>query len=180
MQEINMTICMVNTEENSYNSHVILKYPFGLSYRRFTSEKASMANTQTLIVSTCFLSSTLMLWCGWLGTITDTTSRKHMYTVSLYSNSNSSNSAPIGWLERTSWIKAVLWRSRRRWSNPETKVPKLRTRVQWTMATGVTDQCSMLCLGGLNRVREVREWTVIDWNTNLIHDTGDKKKNDRE
>lgn len=34
---LNVTVSVENTEENSYNSHVILTYPPGLSYRKFTN-----------------------------------------------------------------------------------------------------------------------------------------------
>ncbi|XP_037611592.1 integrin alpha-M-like [Sebastes umbrosus] len=33
---LNVTVSLENSEENSYNSHVILTYPAGLSYRKFT------------------------------------------------------------------------------------------------------------------------------------------------
>lgn len=33
---INVTVSVESREENSYNSHVILKYPAGLSFRKFT------------------------------------------------------------------------------------------------------------------------------------------------
>ncbi|XP_053540891.1 integrin alpha-M [Ictalurus punctatus] len=63
MQEMNVTVFIENRGENSYNSRVILKYPFGLSFRRFTikqgrlecvsvdsDEKAALGET------TCFIS----------------------------------------------------------------------------------------------------------------------------
>uniref|UniRef100_A0A3Q3BIM8 Integrin alpha-M-like n=1 Tax=Kryptolebias marmoratus TaxID=37003 RepID=A0A3Q3BIM8_KRYMA len=34
---LNVTVSVENTGENSYNSHIILTYPIGLSYRKFTS-----------------------------------------------------------------------------------------------------------------------------------------------
>ncbi|KAF5891662.1 integrin alpha-M-like, partial [Clarias magur] len=42
MQEINVTVSIENREENSYNSRVILKYPFGLSFRRFTTKQGRL------------------------------------------------------------------------------------------------------------------------------------------
>ncbi|XP_048042147.1 integrin alpha-X-like [Megalobrama amblycephala] len=39
MQEINVTVFVENRGENSYNTLFTLKYPFGLSYRRFTSKQ---------------------------------------------------------------------------------------------------------------------------------------------
>ncbi|KAI4884526.1 hypothetical protein NFI96_020494, partial [Prochilodus magdalenae] len=39
MQDMNVTVFVENTEENSYNSHVKLKYPFGLSFRRVTTKQ---------------------------------------------------------------------------------------------------------------------------------------------
>ncbi|KAI5102987.1 integrin alpha-X-like, partial [Silurus meridionalis] len=41
MQEMNVTVFIQNRGENSYNSRVILKYPFGLSFRRFTTKQAT-------------------------------------------------------------------------------------------------------------------------------------------
>ncbi|KAI5609731.1 integrin alpha-X-like, partial [Silurus asotus] len=41
MQEMNVTVFIQNRGENSYNSRVVLKYPFGLSFRRFTIKQAS-------------------------------------------------------------------------------------------------------------------------------------------
>lgn len=35
-QLLNVTVSVENTEENSYNSRVIVTYPYGLSYRKFT------------------------------------------------------------------------------------------------------------------------------------------------
>ncbi|XP_077062347.1 integrin alpha-X-like [Siphateles boraxobius] len=39
MQELNVTVFVENRGENSYNTLFTLKYPFGLSYRRFTSKQ---------------------------------------------------------------------------------------------------------------------------------------------
>ncbi|XP_048027531.1 integrin alpha-M-like [Megalobrama amblycephala] len=39
MQEINVTVFVENRGENSYNTLFTLKYPFGLSYRKFTSKQ---------------------------------------------------------------------------------------------------------------------------------------------
>ncbi|KAF4107027.1 hypothetical protein G5714_013017 [Onychostoma macrolepis] len=39
MQEINVTVFVENRGENSYNTHFTLNYPFGLSYRRITSNQ---------------------------------------------------------------------------------------------------------------------------------------------
>ncbi|KAK9965085.1 hypothetical protein ABG768_004194 [Culter alburnus] len=39
MQEINVTVFVENRGENSYNTLFTIKYPFGLSYRRFTSKQ---------------------------------------------------------------------------------------------------------------------------------------------
>ncbi|XP_051770711.1 integrin alpha-X-like [Ctenopharyngodon idella] len=39
MQELNVTVFVENRGENSYNTLFNLKYPFGLSYRRFTSKQ---------------------------------------------------------------------------------------------------------------------------------------------
>ncbi|KAB5555295.1 hypothetical protein PHYPO_G00032070 [Pangasianodon hypophthalmus] len=63
MQDMNVTVFVENRGENSYNSRVILKYPFGLSFRRVTTkqgrlecvsldsdEKAALGET------TCFIS----------------------------------------------------------------------------------------------------------------------------
>lgn len=33
---LNLTVSVENSEENSYNSHVLLTYPAGLSYRKVT------------------------------------------------------------------------------------------------------------------------------------------------
>lgn len=33
---INVTVSVESREENSYNSHIILTYPAGLSFRKFT------------------------------------------------------------------------------------------------------------------------------------------------
>lgn len=33
---LNVTVSVENSEENSYNSHVLLTYPAGLSYRKVT------------------------------------------------------------------------------------------------------------------------------------------------
>lgn len=33
---LNVTVSVENSEENSYNSHVLLTYPAGLSYRKLT------------------------------------------------------------------------------------------------------------------------------------------------
>ncbi|XP_062858861.1 integrin alpha-M-like isoform X2 [Trichomycterus rosablanca] len=42
MQEMNVTVFVQNRGENSYNSRVILEYPFGLSFRRFTSKQGRL------------------------------------------------------------------------------------------------------------------------------------------
>lgn len=34
---LDVTVSVENREENSYNSHVALTYPVGLSYRKFTT-----------------------------------------------------------------------------------------------------------------------------------------------
>ncbi|KAG7325496.1 hypothetical protein KOW79_011812 [Hemibagrus wyckioides] len=39
MQEMNVTVFIENRGENSYNTRVILKYPFGLSFRRSTTKE---------------------------------------------------------------------------------------------------------------------------------------------
>ncbi|KAF4085381.1 hypothetical protein AMELA_G00117390 [Ameiurus melas] len=67
MQEMNVTVFVENRGENSYNSRVILKYPFGLSFRRFTTkqgrlecvsvdsdEKAALGETTCLISKPIF------------------------------------------------------------------------------------------------------------------------------
>lgn len=33
---LNVTVSVENSEENSYNSHILLTYPVGLSYRKVT------------------------------------------------------------------------------------------------------------------------------------------------
>lgn len=33
---LNITLSLENSEENSYNTHIILTYPAGLSYRKLT------------------------------------------------------------------------------------------------------------------------------------------------
>ncbi|XP_060795403.1 integrin alpha-X-like [Neoarius graeffei] len=42
MQELNVTVFIENRGENSYNSRIILKYPFGLSFRRFTTKQGRL------------------------------------------------------------------------------------------------------------------------------------------
>ncbi|KAM9462481.1 integrin alpha-M-like [Clarias gariepinus] len=42
MQEINVTVFIENRGENSYNSRVILRYPVGLSFRRFTTKQGRL------------------------------------------------------------------------------------------------------------------------------------------
>ncbi|XP_065109475.1 integrin alpha-X isoform X2 [Paramisgurnus dabryanus] len=39
MQEINVTVSVENKGENSYNTDFLLKYPYGLSYRKITSKQ---------------------------------------------------------------------------------------------------------------------------------------------
>ncbi|KAF5891661.1 integrin alpha-M-like, partial [Clarias magur] len=42
MQEIHVTVLIENREENSHNSQVILRYPVGLSFRRFTTKQGRL------------------------------------------------------------------------------------------------------------------------------------------
>jgi len=42
MQELNVIVFVENRGENSYNTLFTLKYPFGLSYRRFTSKQVNI------------------------------------------------------------------------------------------------------------------------------------------
>ncbi|XP_047673064.1 integrin alpha-M-like isoform X2 [Tachysurus fulvidraco] len=63
MQELNVTVSIVNRGENSYNSRVILKYPFGLSFRRSGTkegrvecESVDSDGKATLGTTTCLIS----------------------------------------------------------------------------------------------------------------------------
>ncbi|XP_027018996.2 integrin alpha-M-like [Tachysurus fulvidraco] len=63
IQELNVTVSIVNRGENSYNSQVILKYPFGLSFRRSSTkegrvecESVDSDEKATLGTTTCFIS----------------------------------------------------------------------------------------------------------------------------
>lgn len=75
MQEMNVTVFIENRGENSYNSRVILKYPFGLSFRRFTTkqgrlecvsvdsdEKAALGETTCLISKPIFKNNGLAIF----------------------------------------------------------------------------------------------------------------------
>ncbi|KAM9462478.1 integrin alpha-X-like, partial [Clarias gariepinus] len=42
MQEMNVTVFIENRGENSYNSRVILRYPVGLSFRKFTTKQGRL------------------------------------------------------------------------------------------------------------------------------------------
>ncbi|KAL6474962.1 hypothetical protein MHYP_G00160020 [Metynnis hypsauchen] len=68
MQDMNVTVFVENRGENSYNSHVELTYPFGLSFRRVTSKQGrvecvSVDSDQkvTLGKTTCYISKPI-LW----------------------------------------------------------------------------------------------------------------------
>ncbi|MCJ8738258.1 hypothetical protein PDJAM_G00033670 [Pangasius djambal] len=50
MQDMNVTVSVENRGENSYNSRVILKYPFGLSFRRVTTKQASVSRKKIYIL----------------------------------------------------------------------------------------------------------------------------------
>ncbi|XP_036417042.1 integrin alpha-M-like [Colossoma macropomum] len=67
MQDMNVTVFVENRGENSYNSHVKLTYPFGLSFRRVTSrqgrvECVSVDSDQkgTLGTTTCYISKPIL------------------------------------------------------------------------------------------------------------------------
>ncbi|XP_053495218.1 integrin alpha-M isoform X2 [Ictalurus furcatus] len=75
MQDMNVTVFVENRGENSYNSRVILKYPFGLSFRRFTTkqgrlecvsvdsdEKAALGETTCLISKPIFKNNGLAIF----------------------------------------------------------------------------------------------------------------------
>uniref|UniRef100_A0A8K9X424 VWFA domain-containing protein n=1 Tax=Oncorhynchus mykiss TaxID=8022 RepID=A0A8K9X424_ONCMY len=55
---INVTVSVESREENSYNSHVILKYPAGLSFRKFTILQVRVCAVHTQIKLSC-----LMMFC---------------------------------------------------------------------------------------------------------------------
>uniref|UniRef100_A0A3B1IX83 Integrin, alpha M (complement component 3 receptor 3 subunit), tandem duplicate 2 n=1 Tax=Astyanax mexicanus TaxID=7994 RepID=A0A3B1IX83_ASTMX len=72
MQEMNVTVFVENRGENSYNPQVTLTYPFGLSYRRFTSKQVlnnqgrvecvSVDSDQPLALgkTTCYISKPIL------------------------------------------------------------------------------------------------------------------------
>ncbi|KAG9267405.1 integrin alpha-M-like [Astyanax mexicanus] len=68
MQEMNVTVFVENRGENSYNPQVMLTYPFGLSYRRFTSKQqgrvecVSVDSDQPLALgkTTCYISKPIL------------------------------------------------------------------------------------------------------------------------
>uniref|UniRef100_W5LPA5 Integrin, alpha M (complement component 3 receptor 3 subunit), tandem duplicate 2 n=1 Tax=Astyanax mexicanus TaxID=7994 RepID=W5LPA5_ASTMX len=67
MQEMNVTVFVENRGENSYNPQVTLTYPFGLSYRRFTSKQGrvecvSVDSDQPLALgkTTCYISKPIL------------------------------------------------------------------------------------------------------------------------
>ncbi|XP_053367395.1 integrin alpha-M-like [Clarias gariepinus] len=75
MQEINVTVFIENREENSYNCRVILQYPFGLSFRKFTTkqgrlecvsvdsdDKAAMGETTCYISKPIFKNNSLAIF----------------------------------------------------------------------------------------------------------------------
>ncbi|XP_066521286.1 integrin alpha-X-like [Hoplias malabaricus] len=67
MQELNITVFVENHGENSYNSHVQLTYPFGLSFRKFTSKQgrvecSSLDSEQigSLGTTTCYINKPIL------------------------------------------------------------------------------------------------------------------------
>ncbi|KAL3967675.1 trace amine associated receptor [Sarotherodon galilaeus] len=49
---LNVTVTVANRGENSYNSRVILTYPAGLSYRKFTIQQIGIQSAKFLLTST--------------------------------------------------------------------------------------------------------------------------------
>ncbi|XP_072524110.1 integrin alpha-M [Salminus brasiliensis] len=67
MQDMNVTVFVANRGENSYNAHVMLTYPFGLSFRRFTSKQGrveceSVDSDQQIFQgkTTCYISKPIL------------------------------------------------------------------------------------------------------------------------
>ncbi|XP_057214168.1 integrin alpha-X-like [Triplophysa rosa] len=67
MQEINVTVFVGNRGENSYNTHFILEYPLGLSYRKITSKQGRVECTShdgeqegSMGQTTCYISKPIL------------------------------------------------------------------------------------------------------------------------
>ncbi|KAL7870059.1 hypothetical protein AOLI_G00140470 [Acnodon oligacanthus] len=116
MQDMNVTVFVENRGENSYNSHVELTYPFGLSFRRVTSKQGrvecvSVDSDQkvTLGMTTCYISKPI-LWANSLAvfeitySINKESNFDRMVSFTTTANSGNEKHAPDSQLTKSKTI----------------------------------------------------------------------------